>query len=153
MDPRRRATIALVLLVILVPVWLGEFYGRRSRWLEDPAQKEHRAAIEKTIRERAAPSESVLLLGVSPDLYATTGTLPPGRVFVFDFPWFLEVAGDRVLDAVRRDPPKVVLVDGASGIDGQRTIDAARPILDEVHAHYARTGSLGSIEVWEPKPR
>ena len=150
---RRRATIALVLLVILVPVWLGEFYGRRSRWLEDPAQKEHRAAIERTIRERAAPSESVLLLGVAPDLYAATGTLPPGRVFVFDFPWFLDVAGDRVLDAVRRDPPKVVLVDGAAGIDGQRTIDAARPILDEVHARYERTGGLGSIEVWEPKPR
>lgn len=150
---RRRATVALVALVILVPVWLGEFYGRRARWLDDPAQQERLAALEATIRQHAAPSDRVLLLGVSPQLYAATGTLPPGRVFVFDFPWFLDVAGERVLDGLRRDPPKVVLVDTASGIDGRLLRDDARAILDEVRARYVPAARLGSIEVYEPRTR
>lgn len=150
---RRRATLALVALVFIVPVWLGEFYGRRARWLEDPAQKEHLASIEKLIRDRAAPSDHVLLLGLPPQLYATTGTLPPGRVFVFDLPWFTDAAGDRVREALRNDPPKAVLIDTESGSDGQRMLDYEGPLLEEVRARYVQTARLGSIEVYEPKPR
>lgn len=149
----RRATLALVALVLLVPVWLGEFYGRRSRWLEDPAQKERLASIEKLIRDRAAPSERALLLGIPPQLYATTGTLPPGRVFVFYLPWFTDAAGSRVREALRDDPPKVVLIDTASGSDGQRMTDYERPLIDDVRARYELTARLGSIEVYEPKRR
>lgn len=150
---RRRATVALIVLVVVVPVWLGEFYGRRARWLEDPAAKERLASVEKLIRDRAAPSDRVLLLGVSPQLYASTGTLPPGRVFVFPFPWFLDAAGDRVVDGLRRDPPKLVLFDTESGIDGRLLRDDARPILDEVRAHFVPTARVGTIEVYEPRPR
>ena len=149
----RRSTVALIVLVVVVPVWLGEFYGRRARWLEDPAAKERVASVEKLIRDRAAPSERVLLLGVSPQLYASTGTLPPGRVFVFTFPWFLDAAGDRVLEGLRRDPPKLVLFDTASGIDGRLLRDDARPILDEVRARYVPTARIGTIEAYEPRPR
>lgn len=148
---RRRATAGLLALLILTCVWLGEYYGRRARWLDDPAQKEHVAAIEKLIRDRAAPSDRVLLLGIPPQIYASTGTLPPGRVFVFDLPWFTDAAGGRVIEALRSDPPKLVLIDTASGIDGRRMIDYERPLVDEVRARYEQTARLGSIEVYEPR--
>ena len=148
---QRRATIALLVLVAITPVWLGEFYGRRARWLDDAAAKARLAAVEQLIRDRAAPSERVLLLGVSPQLYAATGTLPPGRVFVFPFPWFLDVAGDRVLESLRRDPPKLVLIDTGSATDGRLLRDDARPILDEVRARWAPTARVGTVEVYEPR--
>lgn len=150
---RRRVTAALLALVVLSSVWLGEYYGRRARWLEDPAQSERLAAIEKLIRDRAAPGDRVLLVGVPPQLYASTRTLPPGRLFVFDLPWFGDIAGERAIAALRGDPPKVVLVDTASGIDGLRMVDYQRALVDDVRARYVLTTQLGAIEVYEPRPR
>lgn len=146
---RRRSTLALLALLMLSTVWLGEFYGRRSRWLDDPAQNDRLEEIAAVIRDRKGPSDRVLLLGLPSQLYATTGTLPPGRVYVSDLPWLVDVAGDRVVDALRRDPPHLVLVDPASGVDGGLLQEHAGALLGEVRRSYVQTARLGSIEVYE----
>jgi hypothetical protein len=148
---RRRATVALVAVLLLTTVWLGEFYGRRARWGDDPTQTERRASLESLIRERARPSDEIFLLGVTSELYAATGTLPPGRVFVFPFPWFLDVAGDRVLAALRGSTSRLALIDPEGGIDGRRLQDYARPLIDEVRTHGVLRSRIGSIEVYEPR--
>lgn len=150
---RRRATAALLAVALLTVVWLGEFYGRRARWFDDPVATARRASIATLIRERARPSDEILLLGVDPGLYAATGTLPPGRVFVFPFPWFLDVAGERVQGALRRHPPRLALLDLDAGIDGRLLRDYASPLVDELRARLVLRARTGSIEVYEQADR
>jgi hypothetical protein len=146
----RRARVALVATLALTALWLGEFYLRRARWLDDPAATARRAALETLIRERTRPSDAILLLGVTSELYAATGTLPPGRVFVFPFPWFLDVAGERVREGYRGSATRLVLLDVDSGIDGRLLRDYARPLIDDVRARDVLTVKTGSIELYEP---
>ncbi len=142
----------LLALGLLAPtaLWVGWFFLHTS-WGGVHFYSQADYQIAHAISSRVQAGDHIFLLGVNPHLYQLTNTLPTGGVFVFQFPWFLQVAGERVLTGLHADPPKLIVYDPASQIDGQYLKDYASYLVDYTQANYQAVATVGVSIIYEKR--
>jgi hypothetical protein len=103
--------------------------------------------ISEKVSERVGPGESVFAFATMPHLYQMTNTLPPGKVFVFQFPWFMLEAEEIVLSGIIRDPPKVVVRDKRATTGGENLIFHMQKIQSLIDEKYMVVDIIGETEI------
>jgi len=103
--------------------------------------------IVKEIEELTAPQDKIFAFGTLPHVYQMTGLLPPGNIFVFQFPWFMMKAEESILSGIISDPPKVVIRDPDAQVDDRKLIDNMLQIDQYVQDNYARIDKINGIEI------
>lgn len=103
--------------------------------------------ISSKVSELAQPGDSVFAFGTTPHLYQLTNTLPPGNVFVFQFPWFMRVAEPRVLSGIINDPPKVVVRDREATVGGQSLIKFMPKIESHIERYFKVIEKINGTEI------
>ena len=103
------------------------------------------------IEEYVEPGNSVFALGTTPHLYYLTNTMPPGNIFVFQFPWFMVVAEDRIFQGIISDPPKVVVRDLSATTSGMNLVSYMPKISEHIDVNYKVVKTVDSIEIMIPK--
>ncbi len=104
--------------------------------------------IISKVQENTDPGDTIFLLGVQPHIYEQTKTLPPGNVFVFQFPWFLQISGDRILQTLKDDPPKLILYNPESEIDEQYLRDYAHYLVEYTVSNYRLVDEVGVTQIY-----
>lgn len=112
---------------------------------------EREIGLSSVVRNYASEGDSVFALGTKPHLYYLTKTMPPGGVFSFQFPWFMLHVEDEVLSGIKSDPPKVVLRDNNSIVDGFRLVEYMPKIGEYIDQNYRVVRVQEGIEVLLPK--
>ncbi len=107
--------------------------------------------LSQEVEKYAKPGESIFAFATTPAIYFMTNTLPSGHVFVFNFPWFMMDAQDRVLSGIKSDPPKVVIKDDNAVIDGMKFIDYMEDINSYIEKKYKTVDNVGGIKVMIPR--
>ena len=131
-------------LIILIPfyrVTLGNkvlFFG------------EVETKISEAVLEHADSGDSVFAFGTTPHLYYLTKTRPPGNVFVFQFPWFMVEAENRILEGIIEDPPKVVVRDKNSEVQDMNLVEYMPKINSHVEKYYRVVDKVGGAEIMVP---
>jgi len=74
-------------------------------------------------------------------------TLPAGDVFVFQFPWFLKIAEDKILTGLIKDKPTIIVSDRTVTIEGVKIIDFAKNIDQYINKYYEKVDSVGTIDI------
>lgn len=144
---RKKAMMIGILLFMFV--WTGYFYSRQNNFFETKFFDSTTDQIVADIRSRTNEGDKVFLLGVHPHIYVLSRTVPPGKTFIFQFPWFFKIAGNRIAQTLINDPPKVVIFEDDSNIDGQYMRDYGKFLLDIVRQNYDLVDKRGTIEVYE----
>jgi len=103
--------------------------------------------IAQKVSNYAGKGDTTFSLGTTPHIYYLTETLPPGRIFVFQFPWFMQVAEERILSGIINDPPKVIVRDVSAIVGGMRLIDYMSSINRYVISNYQVVDSVNGIEI------
>lgn len=103
------------------------------------------------IRQYAHPGEKVFVFGAPQHLYQMSDTLPAGNIFVFQFPWFLHIAGDRILEGIIKDKPGIIIYDKTFIIEGAKITDFASNIDRYIGEHYSRIDSIGTTQILRKK--
>jgi hypothetical protein len=93
-----------------------------------------------------APGDKIFLFGPPLHYYQITQTLPAGGIMVFQFPWFMTIAEDRVLGRLKTDMPSLVITDKSIVIDGQRLVDFSPKINSFLMENYETYDKIGEIE-------
>ena len=106
--------------------------------------------IVKEVRKYSDEDDSVFAFGTTPHLYFLTDTLPPGRVFVFQFPWFMKVAEGKILQGIMDDPPKVVVRDINASVQGMNLVENMPEISRYIDNHYVVRGKVDDTEIMVP---
>ncbi len=88
-------------------------------------------------------------MGVNPHIYQLSQTIPPGKTFVFQFPWFLDIAGQRVLNSLSSHPPRLVAYDSQSSIDGRKLDDYASYLVKYIQDNYRPIQQIGTVTIYE----
>lgn len=145
----QKKKVWLGLVVLLIVLWTGYFYSRQKNLFQTKFYDAQTSTIVAAIEARTQPGDKIFLLGAHPHIYELTKTLPPGKTFMFQFPWFFKIAGERILDSVKNDPPRVIVYDEASTIDGYYMRDYGRFLIDYIRENYTLTQKEGSIEIYE----
>lgn len=107
--------------------------------------------ISLRVSRLTKPGDTIFALGTFPHIYQQTDTLPPGKIFVFQFPWFIKEAGDRMLAGIKDEQPKVVVRDKNSTISGILTASFMPEINNYVDENYIVLEEIDSIEILTEK--
>lgn len=107
--------------------------------------------IAQKIRQNSKPKEEIFLLGPVPHLYQLSNTIPAGKIFVFQFPWFLMESEDRFLKALEISPPKLILRDMTVVIEGRSITEYALKLQAYIDKNYVVFDNIGVTEFLKRK--
>lgn len=103
------------------------------------------------IRNYTETGEKIFVYGSQPHLYQMSETLPAGNIFVFQFPWFLQVAEGRILEGIKKDKPRIVISDRTVKIEDQKIADFAPNIDQYILENYEKIDNVGDTEILRGK--
>ncbi len=130
--------------------WLMPFYQSHTQeyvYYFDADTKS--AAI--SVKQLTRPGEEIFVYGVTPLMYQMTETLPAGKVFVYQFPWFLADAGERIYHGLIESKPRIIVSDPTVQTKGRKITDFAPQLYNYIYAHYQLKAKIGTIEILERK--
>lgn len=148
----RTSKTRLVFCLMFTIGWTGYFYTRQNNWLQTKYFDYYSTKLVTEISRRVSPNDKIFLLGVNPHIYPLTSTLPPARTFVFQFPWFIDVAGDRILNGLRSDPPRLVVYNPESVIDNHYLRDYGSRLVEYIQGNYTFSSQIGPYLIYENRP-
>jgi len=99
------------------------------------------------VLDYAKKGDVIFSFGTTPHIYYLTETLPPGKLFVFQFPWFMREAEGKILSGIINDPPKVIIRDIKATTGGMKLIDYMGNIDRYVVDNYQTVDSINEIEI------
>ncbi len=148
----KKSTIMILLgLYLGVTVWWQNIFykghiSEKVFFFDQPTY-----AVAKKMRKLTKPGDKIFVFGAVPLLYQMSNTLPAGDIFVFQFPWFLKVAGTRVLDGIMADKPRLVVADRTVKIEDQKITDFAREIDQYILQNYEPIDQVGTTFILRRK--
>ncbi len=142
--------VGLVAYIFITIWWQRVFYiGHLSNKiiLFDSQTK----LIAQKIRLYTKADEKIFIFGAPPHLYQMADRLPAGNIFVFQFPWFLQVAGDRILAGITYDNPKIIVSERTAEIEGMQIKEFAPNIDKYIQQNYQVIDKVGSTDIMSRK--
>ena len=107
--------------------------------------------IAQKIKDNTKPQEEIFILGPVPHLYQLSNTLPVGKIFVFQFPWFLMETEGKFMAALENDPPKLIVRDKSVIIEGIPITKFAPKLNQFVDKNYKVFDNIGVTEFLQRK--
>lgn len=133
---------------LIAGVFLRQFYRSNSEdyvyYFDSGTQK-----VAEEIKKLTTSGEQIFVFGATPLLYQQTQTLPAGKVFVFQFPWFLVDGGHRIYQGLVNTKPNIVISDPTTQTDNQKITDFAPQIYSYIYSNYHLKEKIGTIEILE----
>mgnify|MGYP001581340933 CR=1 FL=1 len=144
---KKRSLKLLVAVYIFATIFLlNQFYighiGNKVFFFGD---SEKRVVAE--IQKLSNTGDKIFAFGTLPHIYQMADRLPPGNVFVFQFPWFMVEAQDRVLTGIINDPPKVVIRDLTAEVEGKKLIFYMPKINEYINKNYKVVSIIEEVEI------
>lgn len=144
---KRKYLKLLIAVYVLASIFLlSQFY--KGHWGDrvfffGSTEKKVTAEIQKLSKS----GDKIFALGTLPHIYQMADRLPSGNVFVFQFPWFMTTAENRILSGIVNDPPKVVIRDLEAEVEGQKLISYMPKINEYINKNYKVVGKIEEIEI------
>lgn len=131
--------------LMVAVVWLSVFYrghiGQQVLFFD-----ENTKMVARLVTEMTEPNEEIFLWGVSPHIYSMSETIPAGRIFVFQFPWFLEISGQRILNGLTNSSARLILRDRSVTMEGMKMSEFSPEIDGYINSNYDLVKTVGEIE-------
>lgn len=102
--------------------------------------------MSEKIKSLTHDKEEIFILGPSPHLYSMSNTLPAGKVFVFQFPWFLMESEDIFLNALMETKPNLILRDPTVEIEGWKITDYAKKLDNYILQNYNEIDRMENVQ-------
>lgn len=139
--------LGIIMLYSLIAVWwIVIFYKGHLGDRVVSFDSETRTLAAK-IKAYTEPGEKIFVYGAAPHLYQMSDTLPAGDIFVFQFPWFLQVAEGRILEGIIKDKPKIIVSDPTVKIEGQKITEFAGNIDKFINQNYQKIDKVGTTDI------
>lgn len=142
--------IFAVFYLLVAIWWLTTFYrghiGNKVYFFDNQTKE-----IAQEVINQTEPRDKIFVFGVVPHLYQMTQTSVAGEIFVFQFPWFLMVAEERVLNGLKRDRPKIIVADRNAEIEGIDITNFMPRIDRYIRENYETVKKIGSVEIMQRK--
>lgn len=140
----------LIAYAFMLSVWSVIFYqghlGSKTMFFDLTTYQ-----ISDKIKHYSRPGEEIFILGPVPHLYQMSQTVPAGRIFVFQFPWFLRVTQNKFLLALMNNPPALIVNDRSVLIEGNPITGYASELEDYINLNYTIIDKVGSTEFLKKK--
>lgn len=149
---RKNLRVLMLGYLLMIGIWLPIFYkGHLTNKIF--FFDEDTYAVSNKIKDYTEPNEEIFLFGPVPHLYQMTGTIPVGRIFVFQFPWFLMETEDKFLNALMEYKPNLIVADRTVVIEGWDIKNYALRLDNYITQNYEVFDKIGNNEFMRPKQK
>lgn len=142
--------LGIVFYLVVVCLWLVTFYkghlGDRVLFFDNDTKK-----ISQKIQGLTDPGEEIFIFGAVPHLYQMSQTIPAGRVFVFQFPWFFLEAEEDIYQGLVTSQPNIVVADRSVVIEGDAITRFGQRIDGYINDNYEEVDRVGSTQILKKK--
>lgn len=143
---KKLLTVLIFIYLFVTIWWLNIFYkGHLSDkifFFDDQTK-----VLARKIKQYTDEGDKIFIFGGVPHLYQMTQTLPAGNIFVFQFPWFIKVAEERILDGLKVDKPNIIVSDRTVEIEDQKITGYAREIDQYIQRNYEVMDEVGTTSI------
>lgn len=144
--PKKLQEGLFVLYLIPVVLVASRFYiGNFKNEVKFFGEMEYKVA--RKVEELTNENDAIFMFGTLPHMYQMTKTRPPGNVFVFQFPWFMNEAEPIILQGLKNEPPKVVVRQKSATIDKSSLVEHMKEIEEYISSNYEKIDEVGDIEI------
>lgn len=130
---------------LITSLWLSIFYkghiGEKVFFFDKNTK-----FISSKIRQYARPKEEIFLFGSVLHLYQMSSTIPAGKIFVFQFPWFIMETEDKFVEALEISSPNLIVRDRSVLIEGQPITEYAKKLDEYIDKNYYVKERIGVTE-------
>ncbi len=145
----KKLLISFLLLYSVISLYL---FIPNFRFYNDPGRSPmfndyETVLLVNSVNKYLKYDKKVFAMGTYPHIYYLTDTLPPGNIFSFQFPWFMKIVENRILEGIIADSPDIIIRDSASRVNGYRLIEYMQNIEKYLEAHYKTDESVNNIEI------
>ncbi len=112
---------------------------------------DHENRVISSVQKLTSKEDKIFVVGILPHLYYMADRLPAGDQFVFQFPWFMVEAEDKILRGLESDPPKVIIRDETTTSQGFKLTDYMQNINGYVSENYKIVDKVDSTDILIPK--
>lgn len=144
---KTRVGIILMIIYGLIAIWWQSIFYKGHISDKVFFFDEGTFALSNKIRQYTKPNDKIFVFGAAPHLYQMSETLPAGDIFVFQFPWFLKVAEDRILEGLKKDRVEIVVSDRTVKIEKESISDFASKIDNYIMKNYQEIDSVGNVKI------
>lgn len=146
----RLGMLGMVGYILIAGWWLNIFYkghiGDKVFFFDNQTK-----TVAQKIKQYTKEDEKIFIFGAPPHLYQMANRLPAGNIFVFQFPWFLKVAEDRILEGIKKDQPEIVVSDRTVKIEDQSIVEFAKEIDQYIFKNYEVIDQVGTTTILRRK--
>lgn len=103
--------------------------------------------LAEAVNRYSSSDESIFAMATTPHIYYLTDRMPPGDVFVFQFPWFMVEVEDEILNGILMDPPTVVIRDPYASVQGMNLVSYMPEIDKYISDNYEVVDNYQGIEI------
>lgn len=138
--------IGIIGYILVTVWWLQVFYKGH---LSDKVLLFDKSVYEtaQKIEDLTDPNDKIFVFGAVPHLYQLSNTLPAGDVLAFQFPWYMRVVEDSILEGLKKDKPTIVVSERENVIEGSKIKDFAPKIDQYIQDNYEIIDSVGSTSI------
>ena len=133
---------AIAAYLLIAFWWVNIFYtghmGNKVFFFDESTYQ-----IAGRIMQYTNPGDKIFVFGAAPHLYQMSNTLPSGDIFVFQFPWFLKVAENEILEGIIIDKPNIIVSQRNNLIEGVQIKDFAGKIDAYINQNYQEIDRVG----------
>lgn len=135
---------ALIIIgaLYLIPHFYRLNIGNRTLFFGDFERR-----LSNAVLSYASQNDTIFAIGTTPHIYELTNTLPPGRIFVFQFPWFMKVSEDKILQGLEKNPPIVVIRDETTTTGGINLMNNMEFINRYIEQNYTTINKVDSTDI------
>lgn len=102
--------------------------------------------LVNTVKNYVEEGDRMFSVGTYPHIYYLTKTIPSGKLFTFQFPWFMKINENKILQGIIDDPPKLIIRDNTLEVGGYLLSEYMKDINRYVDNNYKIVNMLNNIE-------
>lgn len=123
-------------------------YISKDVWYFDNVTKN----TAKIIRQNTKLKEEIFLFGPVPSLYYFSNTLPAGRIFDFQLPWYTKINENNQILNLINSKPNLIVRDKTISVDGHLIIEYSKELDKYIEQNYIVFERVGNVEFLKRLP-
>lgn len=136
----------LYIYLIISAVWIytdfGKYLSKEVIIFNDQAYKNR-----DMIKKYANPGDQIFIFGPTPLLYYLTQTIPAGKYFTFQMPWYSVITEDKSINKLKKSNFKLVARDKTFSVDNILITSFAPKLNRYIEDNFEVFDSLGNMEL------
>lgn len=137
--------ISIILLIYSIHLGVSNKYVGFNYYSSDIQE------ISNRINAISNKNEEIFILGGQPHIYQLSETLPVGKYFSYQLPWYTNVNINKIETNFSNNKPEIVLVDKEANIDGINISNQFNKINTIISKEYKLLESYKNYEIYKLK--